>query len=313
MTCDDIQIVRARKRWPLVNRRCAKCLLLVFLAATFVGDWNRGPLLAQAADRAVAPNEATRVLKDWLQEHRYYPVDDACLVVVNVDRPTASMTGRLEVLEDARLTDAVRPVFDRTGRPRCETADGELRTLCDAMARQPIRPPLVRLVDRNGRERDRHVLDRELADVQPVRLYGVSGPVTYLVSNDVSAGFGSYSGPVTYFAEIRNGQLIWLQVENVQTRERHGWILMSSLKAAWRVDDGPKAVHDVFAVSSAPVLTPTPKGDAELPFQITLTRYHFNGTQWIEFNQSQPGLWESEQAFPSETEFPPADRAFSRN
>src|SRR5689334_22253767 len=101
--------------------------------------------------------------------------------------------GRLELLEDARITARMRDAIGEAygGDPCREDPAPVLRALCTT-PRTPLRPALLRLLDGSGRVVATREAERPLADLTAMRLHG-SVRRTFIFTVDLSAGIGSYS------------------------------------------------------------------------------------------------------------------------
>jgi hypothetical protein len=127
-------------------------------------------------------------------------------------------------------------------------------------------------------------------------------PPTYQVTVDLSAGFGSYSGPVTQFAEVRDGKIVWI-LAVPDSGEPFRLSLMSSLKAEWKFI-GAAGQRQILSVSCRPDFDNSPP-DGPMNFNVAFNRYAYDGTRWRVHVRTIPGFWESEDGnFPPRSSFP---------
>lgn len=181
---------------------------------------------------------------------------------------------RLTLVLDPRLTPAV--VDQRW-------ASGETST--EAAANLELRGCKGELLDRMQ-------LDASLARLERHPLRGTNVP-TYLVTVDLTAPMGSYSGPLTVPVQVINHKL-----QRADATAPDGRIEPINLpltgKAAWKkVSIG--ASDDLLSVNCQP------QADG---FVTTFRRFHSTRRGWQVRTRSEPILWESDGAFPKAGRFP---------
>ena len=210
-------------------------LTLAACSLTAPPDPAAPPAQALSADQAAPPRQAA-------------PPDPAAPAL----RTAATLPageGWLILQRDARLTDA--EVEARWGRG--DDPDPALL------------PARIRWLDKAGAERGALVLDRPLARINPSPLEGV--PLSWLLTEDWSAGVGGGNGPVTSVLEIRSGAL--QRAEAIRADGQRAPIhLLSALQAAWRLDRS--ASPDVLI---AAICVPDAGGDMDTERR----RYAFDG------------------------------------
>jgi hypothetical protein len=218
----------------------------------------------------------------------------------------SGINGRLELLEDERLNPEIRGAL--WGSPIelvCDSGGEPARqTFCASVAHVPLRRAMVRLVGNDGRVVYQHLLERELGELHSRQLYS-DGTVTYFITNDLSAGLGSYSGPVTRLAEVRHAAFQWLTATDEGTGHSDTVSLMSSLKTRWEVLPPSAGSRDILQVKCRPDVERATPDSADMPFLVTFERYHYNGTTWVRRVRAESGFWENEGSFPVVTKFPP--------
>jgi hypothetical protein len=221
--------------------------------------------------------------------------------------------GRIELLEDARIHPGMRDAIGEAwGEDPCRDAPAPvLRSLCTEPHRAPLRPALLRLLDAAGRVVAVDTAKRPLASLAVTRLYA-SGHPTYLFTVDLSAGFGSYSGPYTRLAEPTARGFGWVTAVLTANRSARDTVtLVETLKTAWRFAprrDGRG--NDLLTVGCRPVAivggpANVRQADAD-GFMLTFHRYTFDGRRWVRYDRAERGFWENEgpDSFPARARFP---------
>jgi hypothetical protein len=204
--------------------------------------------------------------------------------------------GRLELLEDDRLTPELDKLLWMSGGPEMALDSKDPRYV--ALTSAPLRPALINLVDAHSNKVASRKLEREGAHIKTVSL--IPGHRVVFVTTDLSAGFGSYSGPFTQLIDVSRGRLDVLEARNSQSGKLEPIALADTLKTAWKlvaIGPTPGGSTDILEFACRP------KQDASV-FYLIYTRYHWNGKEWIEFRRQTKGFWEADQAFPSPAEFP---------
>jgi hypothetical protein len=204
------------------------------------------------------------------------------------------VAGELQLLIDSRLTPKLLNEAWGTGDVDGDDPDFAIKT-------EGPRNAVVRIVGIDDSVIESQALERPLAKLEKAKLYGDS-KLTYLVTVDYSAGFGSYSGPVTLPLEVEEGHLKWLQAVKKGTNQREQIRLMNSLKTVWKFSD-PKSGQrrEIFRAACRPDFK---SGDTEPKFTITYTHYSFNGVEWVYSERVVPGFEEFEDGFPKRSLFP---------
>jgi len=214
--------------------------------------------------------------------------------------------GRLELLEDARIRPELRPeIRVSDAGVDCSRPGSEgLQAFCASLSGNPVRRAILRVVTPAGQELGAQELERAVAEIAIVRLYGGERE-TYAVTVDFSAGTGSYAGPVTRLAEVTRGRLAWLRAVDPRTRRVEEIRLSATLKAAWQLSSrGRGSGQDILLVACRPV---EPAGSAQggdARFVIGYARFAFEGTRWRRYERTEPGCWESDSPFPPRSRFP---------
>ncbi len=219
---------------------------------------------------------------------------------VALDPVQSGMSGALQILQDRRVTAAYRETWGTSSDP--EVGLGEDDPFVKAIAKEPLKNGRLRLVDQQG-----HVLVEEefgapLAKLETKFLYGSKFP-TYLVTVDYGVGFGSYAGPGTELAEVRQGKLQFLHPVEKTDNKDNRIALGRSLKNGWEIVRSATGTgKDILQVQCHPNFDNPKWADAE-EFVVVYTRYSFDGHDWHQASRKRIGFWESED-FPAPSYFP---------
>jgi hypothetical protein len=216
--------------------------------------------------------------------------------------------GKIQIMEDSRLTPQLRKSLWNTGA--LDTGIDDDPTLA-AFRREAPHNAQLRLIGADGAVLEVSSLERPLARLDVAKLYGTAR-LTYLVTVDYSAGFGSYSGPITMLVEVHNGHLRWVEATDKGTGKKEKISVMKSLKTSWKIADSvsgatkdfleaacrPDMKRKVFASSDPNVQT------SDDDFTLRYTRYYFDGSRWVRVSRQKPGFSEFEEGFPRRKLFP---------
>jgi hypothetical protein len=218
------------------------------------------------------------------------------------------MQGRLELLEDVRIRPSMREAIRQAwgDDPCAGPATPALRSLCDAAERLPLRPALLRLVDRAGQVVATEAAPRPLADLSVARLHG-SERRTYLLTVDLSSGAGSYSGPYTRLAEPAGHSFGWVVAVDTLGVGADTITLVRTLKTAWRaVPRSDVRGQDLLMVRCRPELDAPDSVPETERFILRFDRYTYDGARWVHRQRQERGFWEDEgpESFPDRTRFP---------
>ena len=217
------------------------------------------------------------------------------------------IAGRVELLEDARIKPAMRQAIRESYAE--DPCSGDSRALLPQICRdgEPrVLAALFRVVDGTGKTLAARRLERPLAELTVARL-APDANQTYLLTVDLSAGIGSYSGPVTRLAEVRGGRLRWLTAYDAASGRADTVHLVSTLKTAWRFAPGTRGVgREMLQVACRPDFNAPPDAAVEQAFIITFERYAFESGRWVRHARSEHGFWEmdGEESFPPRARFP---------
>lgn len=201
------------------------------------------------------------------------------------------LSGTLELLLDERLTASVREKLWGVGDWSLVLAP-ESATY-RAFASRPPTSALLRVVDVNGAVVSKRELERPLAKLEA---WGsVSNRDRYfLLTEDLSAGFGSYSGLATTLVEVKRGSIHESEACDSDSHRKERFRLMKGIRSDWRItrrDSG----GEILSVSSHP--------KDSLGFVTEYLRYRYDGRQWQVYKREVAGSWTSDEPFPQRAVF----------
>lgn len=225
-----------------------------------------------------------------------YAIADS--IELTAERDAAA--GRIELLQDVRLTPAVRRLWWGLDATSCSApTDPALADLCRSIGDRPLLPAVVRLVTPAGAVVDQRAFERELAGLAQRFVYGTRRR-TFLVTVDYGVGFGSYAGATTLLVEPTGARLVWLRAVGASTSKVEEIRLPKTLKSGWKtIPRRDLRGLDLLAVRCAPDFERLPEN-----FVVRYERYTFTGNHWVRLERREPGLWENEGPFPAREKFP---------
>ena len=217
--------------------------------------------------------------------HRSLPLDQA----------TNGIDGALQILEDSRITPALRSDMwqQTTDLDLVLAGDDPLRK---ALSKTPLRGAHLRLIDAAGKVAADQAFDVPLAEIDRRQLH--EGAPTFLVSADHSLGIGSYAGLETSLMTIDHSQL---RPEELPGRKALG----STLKNAWRIiedtapgADGKPGTGKAIQVVACHPNWANPAWAEHQEFVVDQTTYRFAAGAWHDTTRTAVGFWESDQDWP---------------
>lgn len=219
---------------------------------------------------------------------------------IELNAKISGVAGFLQILEDARLTPAMRKkIWGIAGHdPSFALSPSEFAHIAPE-----LRNAHLRLVNGAGKVLVDDSFDVGLAQIKTVFLYGTRFP-TYLVTSDYSIGMGSYAGPFTELVEISDGRLRYLEsAEDMKTDQPHISLAMT-LKTHWRIVPDHDGIKKIEAVSCRPNFK-NPDVNAN-EFIVTYSTYRFDGAAWHHLSRREMGFWEYDgpKSWPARDKFP---------
>lgn len=152
---------------------------------------------------------------------------------------------------------------------------------------QPLAFASLRILDAND-QRIATLRVHRLAELNKTRLL-VAGQPVFMLTEDLSAGFGSYSGPLSRPFTVGKNAFMFVQPEGSPNRYSG---MVRTLKSDW------KEVLDGF-------LLLTCRPDEKMNFYLTYARIQLIDNRWVYRERQRKGFWELESPFPDEKFFPP--------
>jgi hypothetical protein len=122
----------------------------------------------------------------------------------------------------------------------------------------------------------------------------------FVLTEDWGIEFGSYNGPISNLVVVSGGHISKIETKVGGGTKREKISLMRSLKNGWKKVKGGE-FPDILEVSCHPDFD---YSGPDARFQVTYSRYHFNGGEWMVKTRTVSGFWEDEGSFPPERLFP---------
>jgi len=201
------------------------------------------------------------------------------------------VNGTLQLLLDKRLTAAIREQLWGKGDwtfvfPRDSKVYREFST-------HPLHKSKLVMEDSNGKLLAARELETPLAKLEAWNPADGSNQ-SYLLTEDYSAGAGSYNGLVTVLLRVSDATFHEAEALSAESQKEEPIRLVKSLKSEWRI----------VRENTIEVLFLSCHQNPEGSFVIDYTRYSLDGTRWIEHTRQESGFWEADEPFPPRTAFP---------
>jgi hypothetical protein len=227
---------------------------------------------------------------------------------IAVTRGSDGFDGRIELLQDERVSGALRDAIDE-GLQCCDDPaaprSAEMQRFCESRALRPLAPSVVRVLDRKGRVHAERSFPREKATLDVQKLYGAK-PRAFSVTVNFGIGMGAYGGPITWFFDLRTGRLRWLEAAGASGAESGAMSVMSSPRTAWKLVPAKGGGMDVLQIACRPQAGERAGPGAPAVTELIYTRYHLHKQGWMRSERREPGLWEDHgpKSFPRRDQFP---------
>jgi len=201
------------------------------------------------------------------------------------------ISGTLQLLEDARLSDELRQqmwfVGDISYSPE--------------FVEKPLLPKIVRLVNLTGQPVMSRTLERGLAKIAETSLYNETNKPTYLLTVDYSVGWGGSNGPITFLVEVNGGNLEFLNAIDEKTGDVKPIRLVDALRWDWQIAPTINGTSkDILKVGSHYDFSYR----GEDRFETRYIRFYFDGYTWKRLSRAEVGYWEQDRPFPTIALFP---------
>jgi hypothetical protein len=236
------------------------------------------------------------------------------VVVADAGKPSER---RLEILEDARFTPAMREAMwggsknpaDFLAAPGV-IADADLKK---SFANEEPRRALVRLIDHQGRALVERQLDCELAATSDHALPQAGDHTVWAVGNDCSTGDGLYAGLITRFVMVEGDKLAWQHYVDAATQENEELTLVQAPRITWHLQPKDHAdmivevsCHPDFGDARFKAAKPGESLPTDLPDVVDYIRYRSDGQGgWTRVQLTAKNrAWDIRQDFPAESAFP---------
>jgi len=208
-----------------------------------------------------------------------------------LQRKLNGIDGVLQLLLDARLTGPIQEkLWGKGDWSFAFPHDSSIYAEFSALPPGKSKLRIVNGTEKVIAERELETVLAKLEEWSP----GLSGNQNYLLTEDYSAGIGSYNGPKTTILNISSAGFHEVTALNVDSKKEEPIRLVKSLKSDWRI---PREISDE-------ILSVSCYSDGQGNFVIKYTRYSFDGVRWVEYTRQESGFWESDEAFPSRSAFP---------
>ena len=236
------------------------------------------------------------------------------VVVADAGKPTER---RVEILEDARLTSAMREAMWGGSKDPADflkapgvTADAALKK---SFEETETRHALVRLIDRDGKVLVERRLDCELAATSDHPLPQEGGRQVWALGNDCSTGDGLYAGLITHFFTITGDKLVWQHYTDAADQEDEELTVVQAARITWHLRPKTRAdvilevsCHPDFSDPRFKSLKPGQDLPTDLPDVVDYIRYRADGQGgWIREQRTvKHAQWDIRQDFPADSAFP---------
>lgn len=208
--------------------------------------------------------------------------------------------GKLQLLEDSRINDELQEKLWFMGEPDnvFEKDDPRIKDFKN----NPLMNAQLLLLDEDGKLRATQIFEHPLAKISPDQLH--PGHRTFLLTVDYSAGFGSYSGPITSFLEIDSwGRFNWIQSQDAFTHEPSSISMMNSLKSDWKLTKSRNGAKELFEVYCRPDWNQLASATEQQRFFTYYVHYRWSKRGWEFKFYKKVKFWEADE-FPPESAFP---------
>lgn len=202
-------------------------------------------------------------------------------------REVAGVDGTLQLLVDRSLS---RHVLSHYGQ-----YDEDL----EAGARRP-KNGILRYVTGRGDIVSTLRLDQPVANLEPYS-EAKDGKAFFVLTEDWSIGFGSYNGPISNLVVVSDGKISKVTAKMAGKNKSRLISVMRSGKNNWKKVKST-IFPDILEVNCHPDFNSPWK---DIKFQVTYSRFHFDGYEWTVREHTVSGFWEDEmRTFPPENLFP---------
>lgn len=216
---------------------------------------------------------------------------------IPVHDANGAAVARLQILEDNRLTPRLQKEMWAIGVWSFVLEEKD--PLYKEFSEQPPVNAELHLVSSDGRVVDSKKLEAPLAAME-ARSLG-KGQEFFLVTVDLSVGFGSYAGLTTHPLAVDKTGFQWAATTDPVTHQVQPVVVGKTLKTAWKlvIQNGVADLYEIACRPNFPM-----RNDSD--FNLRYTHFRYDGSHWVRNERSKPGFWESKKPFPPLTSFPKA-------
>jgi hypothetical protein len=203
-----------------------------------------------------------------------------------------AIEGTLELSLDGRLSRSVRD--ELWGKGDWSFVLSPDSSLYREFSKRPPAKARLSIADATGKVVAVRDLQTALAKLQR---WGTAtgGNRLFLLTQDYSAGFGSYSGLGTTLLMVSGPAFRDVKALNEQSHQEEEIRLTKSLKADWRITQQGEHT-EILSVSCHPASLSR--------FVVDYVRYSTDGERWLVFKREADGVWESGDPFPKRSMYP---------
>lgn len=216
------------------------------------------------------------------------PVSLAPSQTIRLNKVADGFNGTLAMLSDSRLKKNI--VDELWGKGDWTVVLSDRDPIHRSFLKLPPKPAKLVLSDAHGKVIAEMRLRTSLARVE---LHPGGCRPGYLLSEDFSAGLGSYAGVKTVLISIVESKFVKAKIATASGRRTQKTIeLWKSLKSDWKL----KGCDKIYSVTS---------WEKENSFLTEYSTYVRTKAGWTKRSATRKQIWESDQGFPPESDFPP--------
>jgi|GEM_PF-5085779 len=197
----------------------------------------------------------------------------------SLDEHTFGVAGEIRVLKDSRLLRSDIQLFKDSPMDI-----GTAFTGIKKFEKNPPRSAQLLFLNQAKKVIQKITMEKAYASIKQVSLGSRKNFI--LVTEDDSAGWGSYNGPITRILEVNRQKMQWLKAMDSVKHKKETIVLMKSVKANWKIVQAQSG-NDVLVIES--LFNPELKES----FFTNYIRYHRINDQWIKSVRMKPIAWES--------------------
>lgn len=235
---------------------------------------NETNIINEKEDLSENPSNFQKVLESNELNLNSYKINQ----VIKLNNFSNSFNGAVLLLTDNKLEgisgDLEFDGYSNTYLPNFRTKDA------DPLSNEKYKQAIVVLVNDRLKILYYEELGRESARIDRIFPYTQKNKPVFVVTTDYSAGWGSYSGPVSYFLEINENGIQYIL-------DKQGF--MTSLKSMWLIKNR-KGKSEILDLDCRPDFD----SDSEnTKFKLIYTWYFIKNGKWEYIRKEKSGFWEN--------------------